>query len=34
MSGVRGAMIDIGCYHIFVDGVSAAMLDATDFLFY
>jgi len=34
LSGVRGAMIDIGCYHIFVDGVSAAMLDATDFLFY
>lgn len=34
LSGVRGAMIDVGGYHIFLDGVSAATLDATDFLFY
>lgn len=34
LSGIRGAMIDIGGYHIFLDGVSAATLDATDFLFY
>lgn len=34
LSGTRGAMIDIGGYHIFLDGISAATLDAADFLFY
>ena len=34
LSGTRGAMIDVGGYHIFLDGITPATLDATDFLFY
>lgn len=34
LSGTRGAMIDIDGYRIFLDGITAGTLDATDFLFY